>query len=68
MTTVLDNSMTADEIQEKILEAAKEQEKQQAEMLRALRLKRRKIKESFKKNPLKMDKSPLEIQIESRNE
>ena len=60
--------MTAEEIQAKIIEATKEQEKTQAKMLKNLRDKRRKIKEAFKKEPLQLDKSPLELQREWRDE
>ncbi len=68
MTTVLNNSMSAKEIQERILQATKEQEKYQNEMLNNLRTKRQRIKKAFEKEPLKLDKSPLELQREWRNE
>ncbi len=68
MTIVLDSSMTAEQIQNQLLKAAKEQETKQKETLGKLAQKRRKIKEAFKNNPLQLEKSPLEIQRDWRNE
>lgn len=68
MTIVLDSSMTAEEIQAKVRESSKRQKAMQAKKIKNNLTSLREIKASSMKNPLKLDKTPLKIQRESRDE
>lgn len=68
MTLVLDRSMSPKEKQEKILEVSSTTTDKKLKTLLALREKRRRIRKQLGKDVLKLDKSPLELQREWRDE
>jgi len=60
--------MTPEEKQEKILEVSTSSTERKLKTLLALREKRRRLRKQLGKDVLKLDKSPLELQREWRDE